>query len=82
MYIWSVFSRIRLLFATLWTVAGRLLCLWDFPGKNIGVGCNFLLQGIFPTQGANPPLLPVSSALEGGFFTLEPPGKPLNQEYV
>ena len=31
----------------------RLLCPWDFPGKNIGVGCHFLLQGIFLTQGAN-----------------------------
>ena len=28
----------------------RLLCPWDFPGKNNGVGCHFLLQGIFPTQ--------------------------------
>ena len=35
----------------------RLLCPWDFPGKNIGVGCHFLLQGIFPTQGSNPCLL-------------------------
>ena len=24
----------------------RLLCLWDSPGKNVGVGCHFLLQGI------------------------------------
>ena len=32
----------------------RLLCLWDSPGKNTGVGCQFLLQGIFPTQGLNP----------------------------
>ena len=31
----------------------RLLCPWDSPGKNIGVGCHSLLQGIFPTQGAN-----------------------------
>ena len=31
----------------------RLLCLWDFPGKDTGVGCHFLLQGIFPTQGSN-----------------------------
>ena len=30
---------------------------WDSPGKNIGVGCRFLLQGIFPTQGSNPSLL-------------------------
>ena len=31
----------------------RLLCSWDFPGKNTGVGCHFLLQGIFPTQGSS-----------------------------
>ena len=30
----------------------RLLCPWDFPGKNTGVGCHFLVQGIFPTQGS------------------------------
>ena len=35
----------------------RLLCPSDFPGKNPGVGCNFLLQGILLTQGLNPPLL-------------------------
>ena len=34
-----------------------LLCLWDSPGKNTGVGCYFLLQGIFPTQGLNLGLL-------------------------
>ena len=31
--------------------------LWDSPGKNTGVGCHFLLQGIFLTQGSNPCLL-------------------------
>ena len=35
----------------------RLLCPWDFPGKDTGVGCRFLLQGIFPAQGLNPGLL-------------------------
>ena len=35
----------------------RLLCLWDFPGKNAGMGCHFLLQGISLTQGLNPGLL-------------------------
>ena len=30
---------------------------WDFPGKNNGVGCHFLLQGIFPTQASNSHLL-------------------------
>ena len=31
-------------------------CPWDSPGKNTGVGCHFLLQGIFPIQGSNPGL--------------------------
>ena len=31
----------------------RLLCPWGFPGKNAGVGCRFLLQGTFLTQGSN-----------------------------
>ena len=35
----------------------RLLCPWEFPGKNTGVGCHALLQRIFPTQGLNPRLL-------------------------
>ena len=32
-------------------------CPWDFPGKNTGVGCHFLCQGIFPTEGLNSRLL-------------------------
>ena len=32
----------------------RLLCSWDSPGKNTGVGCHALLQGVFLTQGSNP----------------------------
>ena len=35
----------------------RLLCPWDFPSKNTGVGCHFLLQEIFPTQALNLHLL-------------------------
>ena len=31
----------------------RLPRPWDSPGKNTGVGCHFLLQGIFSTQGSN-----------------------------
>ena len=34
-----------------------LLCPYDFPGKNTGVGCHFLLKGIFLTQGSHPSLL-------------------------
>ena len=53
----------------------RLLCPRDFPVKNIGVGCHFLLQGDLPSPGIEP-LSPVSPALAGRFFTTEPPGKP------
>ena len=35
----------------------RLLCPWNFPGENTGVGSHFLLQGIFVTQGPNSCLL-------------------------
>ena len=35
----------------------RLLCPGTFPGKNTGVGCHSLLQGIFTTQGLNSCLL-------------------------
>ena len=46
------------LFATPWTVAcTKLLHPWDFLGMSTGVGCRFLLQGIFPTEGSNPGLL-------------------------
>ena len=31
----------------------RLLCPRDFPDKNTGVGCHYLLQGIFPNQGSS-----------------------------
>ena len=42
------------LFVTPWTVACQAaVCLWDSSGKNTGVGCHSLLQGIFPTQGSN-----------------------------
>ena len=34
----------------------RLLLPWDFPGKKTAMGCHFLLQGIFLTQGLNPGL--------------------------
>ena len=33
------------------TFCTRLLCLWNFPGKNTGMLCHFLLQGIFLTWG-------------------------------
>ena len=44
------FSYVRM-FATLWTIAARVLCLWDSLVKNTQVGCYALPQGIIPTQG-------------------------------
>ena len=42
----------------------RLLCPWDSPGKNTGVGRHSLPSpGIFPTQGSNPGLLHCRSTL-------------------
>ena len=35
----------------------RLLCPWNSQGKSTGMGCHFLLQGIFPTQALSPGLL-------------------------
>ena len=49
----------------------RLLCPWDFLGKNTGVGCHFLLQRIFPTQGLNAGLPHCRQML----LPSEPPGK-------
>src|SRR5574337_609686 len=37
----------------------------ESPGKNTGVGCHVLLQGIIPTQGSNQ-----VSHIAGGFFTI------------
>ena len=39
-----------------WTIAHQAP-LWDFPGKNTGVGYHALLQGIIQTQGSNPHFL-------------------------
>ena len=54
-------------FVTPWTPA-RLVCLWNFLGKNMGVVAISLSRGF--SKGIEP-------ALAGRFFTTEPPGKPL-----
>ena len=48
----------------------------DSPGKNAGVGCHFLLQGIFPIQGSNPRLLSLLY-WQAGSLPLTPPGNPV-----
>ena len=50
----------------------RLLCPWNSPGKNTGVGSHSLLQGIFPTHKSNLHLL----HWQADPLPLEPPGKP------
>ena len=66
------------LFATPWTVAcTKLLHPRDFQGKNTGVGCHFLLQGIFPTQGSNPGLLHCRQRL----YLLSHQGSPHDRAY-
>jgi len=48
----------------------RLLLPWDSPDKSTGVGCHFLLQGIFLIE-------PWSPALQADTLPSEPPGKPI-----
>ena len=52
----------------------RILHQWDFPGKNTGVGCHFLLQGIF----INPGIKPVYPTLQSDSLLSEAPGKLYN----
>ena len=49
-----------------------LLCPWDSPGRNTGVGCH-ALQRIFPTKGSNPGLFCIAGEF---FLSSEPLGKP------
>ena len=60
-------------FSHVWLFATRLLYPWYSPGKNTGVGCHALLQGIFPMQGSNSHLL----HWQVGSLPLAPPGKPI-----
>ena len=54
----------------------RFLCPWNFPGKDTGVELPFPPQGDLPDPGIEP-VSPVALALAGGFFTTEPPRKPM-----
>ena len=50
----------------------RILCPWDSLGKDTGVGCHALLQGISLTERLNPSLLPCRQIL----YHLSHPGSP------
>ena len=52
-----------------------LLCPWDFPSMNTGVGCQFLLQEIFRPKDQTH--ISCVSCFAGRFFTTGPPGQPL-----
>ena len=64
---------------TLWTLPSRLLCLWDFPGENTGVGCHFLLQGIFPGIES---VSPASPALQADSLQLNNQESPTGPESI
>ena len=53
----------------------RLLYPWDSPGKNAGVGCHALLQGIFLIQGLDPGIESRSPALQADSLRFELPGR-------
>ena len=54
----------------------RLLCPWNFPSKNTGVGFTSPYASDLPNSGVKPASR-VSPALAGGFFTPVPRGRPL-----
>ena len=68
------FSHVQL-FATWQTVAQQAPLSVGSSSKNTGVGCHFLLQGIFPTQGSNPQF-PHRLHWHLLHLPLAPPGKP------
>ena len=74
-YVLSHFNHVQVC-VTLWTVAHQAPLSMEFPGKNTGVGCHALLQGIFPTKGLNPHLL-CPLHWQAGSLPLALAGKPI-----
>ena len=69
------------LYETPWTVAHKLLCSWNCPGKNTVESCQFLLQGIF--QPRDWTLVScVSCIWEVNSLPLMPTGKPFPEHYL
>ena len=65
------------LFVTPWIIAFQLLCPWNSPGKNTGVGCHFLHQGFFLTQGLRIAGIAIPGiAFQADSLPSEPPEKP------
>ena len=73
----SRFSHVQL-FATLWTVALQSPLSMGFSRQEYWSGLPFL-----PIVGLpDPEIKPASPALADGFFTTEPPGKPVLYSYI
>ena len=67
------FSHVQL-FATAWTIAHQAPLSLGFPRQEYWSGLPFPSPGALP----NPEIEPGTPALADGFFTTEPPGKPLS----
>ena len=65
-------------FMTPWTVAHKAPLSMIFPRQEYWSGLSFPSPGDPPNPGTEP----VSLVLAGGFFTVEPPGKPMYQHHV
>ena len=76
----SHFSHVHL-FVTLWTVVCQAPLTTGSSGKNTGVACYALLQGIFLTQGSDPHLFHLLHR-QVGSLPLVPPRKPMLQSTV
>ena len=63
-----VVSHVQL-FVILWTIAHQAPLSWDLPIKNTGVGCHFLLQGIFQLRDGTHISCVSWIWIEGRFFT-------------
>ena len=69
------FSSVQLFVAS-WIVVCQAPLSRNFPGKNAGAGCHFLLQEIFLTRGLNPSLLGLPRGQADFFLPLSPLGSP------
>ena len=57
MFGFTVIGATEVLYGYMLPSSNTFVLPWNSPGKNSGVGCHSLLQGIFPTQGQNAGLL-------------------------
>ena len=71
----SRFSHVQL-FATLWTIACQAPLSMGFSWQEFWSGLPFPPPGDLPNPGIEP-ASPASPVLAWGFFTTEPPGKPV-----